>query len=304
MSNKIIKKRSLIPGSTSEVVIDAPHIAAKAKPGNFVILRVWEQGERIPLTIADADAKKGTITIVYLVMGKTTAHLETLKVGDSILDLCGPLGKPTHIEKVGTIICVGGGTGIAAMHHIAKGNHLAGNHVVAMVGARSKDLLLFVDELKSFCPEVLVSTDDGTCGQKGFVTDLLKERLCSEYDISPSELDSVKTSLADRLAADKGIAEVVAVGPVPMMRAVAQVVKPFEVKTTVSLNSIMVDGMGMCGACRVTVGGVVRFTCVDGPEFDGQLVDFNELASRLGAFRSQEKISSEHFHKGGCCSHG
>ncbi|MFA5074472.1 MAG: sulfide/dihydroorotate dehydrogenase-like FAD/NAD-binding protein, partial [Nitrospirota bacterium] len=282
----------------------APHIAAKAKPGNFIILRVDEKGERIPLTIADTDQKKGTITIVYLVLGKTTAHLESLKEGDSILDLCGPLGKPTHIEKMGTVICVGGGTGIAAMHHIAKGNHLAGNHVVAIVGARSKDLLLFVDELKSFCPEVLVSTDDGTCGQKGFVTDILRTRLCSEFGISPSEIDSVKTSLQDRLASDKSIAEVVAVGPVPMMRAVAQVVKPFGIKTTVSLNSIMVDGMGMCGACRVTVGGVVKFACVDGPEFDGQLVDFNELASRLGAFKPQEKISYEHFHKGGCCNHG
>ena len=304
MSNKILKKRSLIPGSTSELVIAAPHIAAKAKPGNFVILRMSEKGERIPLTIADADAKKGTITIVYLVLGKSTALLETLGEGDSIRDLCGPLGKATHIEKVGTVICVGGGTGIAAMHHIAKGNHLAGNHVVAMVGARSKDLLLFVDELKSFCPEVLVSTDDGTCGQKGFVTDLLTERLCKEYQISPSEIDSVTSSLKERLASDKGVAEVVAVGPVPMMRAVAEVVRPFGVKTTVSLNSIMVDGMGMCGACRVTVGGVVKFACVDGPEFDGQLVDFNELSRRLGAFRTQEKISMDHFHKGGCCDHG
>lgn len=282
MPNKIVKKRSLIPGSTSELVIEAPQIAAKAKPGNFVILRMSEKGERIPLTIADADAKKGTITIVYLVLGKSTALLETLKEGDCIRDLCGPLGKATHIEKMGTVICVGGGTGIAAMHHIAKGHHLAGNHVVAMVGARSKDLLLFVDELRAFCPEVLVSTDDGTYGRKGFVTEMLK----------------------DRLDADRNIAEVIAVGPVPMMRAVAQVVKPYDIKTTVSLNSIMVDGMGMCGACRVTVGGKVKFACVDGPEFDGQEVDFAELSRRLGAFRPQEKISLDHFHKGGCGCNG
>lgn len=273
MPNTILKKERLIPGQTSKLVIDAPHIARKAKPGNFVILRVCEKGERIPLTIADADPEAGTITIVYLVLGKSTAMLETLGEGDAILDLCGPLGKPTHIERCGTVICVGGGTGIAAMHHIAKGHHLAGNHVVAVIGARNKDLLLFHDELAAFCPEVLVSTDDGSFGHKGLVTDLLRQRLES----------------------DPGVAEVVAVGPVPMMAAVARTTEPFGVKTTVSLNSIMVDGIGMCGACRVTVGGETRFACVDGPEFDGHKVDFDELRKRLGAFRPQEKDSFDHF---------
>ena len=269
MSAPILKKESLIPGQTSRLVIHAPHIAKSAKPGNFIILRVTPNGERVPLTIADVDAKAGTITIVYLVMGKTTAVLEGLKEGDEILDLCGPLGKETHIEKIGTVICVGGGTGIAAMHHIAKGHHQAGNYVVAIIGARNKDLLLYHKELSAFCDEVLVSTDDGSLGHKGFVTELLR----------------------DRLEKDKSVKEVVAIGPVPMMEAVAKTTKPFNTPTVVSLNSIMVDGIGMCGACRVTVGGKVKFTCVDGPEFDGHLVDFAELRQRLATFKDQEKHS-------------
>ena len=275
---KILVKEKLIPGQTSKLVIDAPHIARKSKPGNFVILRITPDGERIPLTIADTDPDAGTVTIVYLVLGKTTAVLEELGEGDTILDLCGPLGKETHIENVGTVICVGGGTGIAAMHHIAKGHHMAGNRVVAIVGARSENLLLFCDELESFCPELEICTDDGSCGHKGFVTDILKKRL----------------------EEDKDIGEVVAVGPVPMMAAVARVAKPFNVKTTVSLNSIMVDGIGMCGACRVTVGGKTQFACVDGPEFDGLQVDFDELSKRLTAFKPQEAISYEEWKK----SHG
>ncbi len=271
MPSPIVKKESLIPGQTSRLIIHAPHIAKAAKPGSFIILRVSENGERIPLTIADTDKKAGTITIVYLVLGKTTAVLETLKEGDNIADLCGPLGKPTHIEKVGTVICVGGGTGIAAMHHIAKGHHAAGNHVVAIIGARSKSLLLYHDELSAFCPEVLVSTDDGSFGHKGLVTDLLVERLQK----------------------DKSVKEVVAIGPVPMMQAVANATKPFNVPTVVSLNSIMVDGIGMCGACRVSVGGETKFTCVDGPEFDGHLVDFVELRQRLATFRDQERHSHD-----------
>jgi len=278
--SKILKKRSLIPGQTSELTLDAPHIAAKARPGNFVVLRVGEKGERIPLTIADTDQKAGTITIVYLVLGKTTALMETLKEGDEITDVCGPLGKDTDIHKMdGPVICVGGGTGIAAMHHIAKGHHAAGNHVIAIIGARTKDLLLFEEELGRFCPEVLVTTDDGSKGRKGLVTDVLTERL----------------------KGDPTIGEVVAVGPVPMMAAVARAAKPFGVKTTVSLNSIMVDGIGMCGACRVSVGGKTRFACVDGPEFDGQEVDFNELASRLRAFKTMEQLSYEEFKKSHVC---
>ena len=255
MPTTILHKESLIPGRTSKLVLDAPQIAATAKPGHFVMLRVNEQGERFPLTIADTDPEKGTITIVYLVMGKSTMMLEALSEGDSILDVAGPLGKATHIVK-------------------------GDSYVIAIIGARSKDLLLFENELKSFCDEVLISTDDGSYGHKGFVTDLLK----------------------DRLEKDKKVQEVVAVGPVPMMQAVAGTTLPFGVVTTVSLNSLMVDGIGMCGACRVTVDGETKFTCVDGPEFDGHKVDFAELRQRLSAFRSQEKQSIEH-HEHRCSCH-
>lgn len=279
MPTPILHKESLIPGKTSKLVLHAPHIAQKAQPGHFVMLRMSPTGERIPLTIADTDAANGTITIVYLVLGKSTALLETLKEGDAIPDVCGPLGHPTHIEKRGTVICVGGGTGIAAMHHIAKGHSRAGNRVVGIIGARGKDLLLFEKELSSFADELLISTDDGSYGHKGLVTDLLR----------------------DRLEKDKTVFEVVAVGPVPMMAAVADTTRPFGVKTTVSLNPIMVDGIGMCGACRVSVGGKTKFACVDGPEFDGHEVDFPELRRRLSAYRDQERISFDSYNG---CAHG
>ncbi|AMD90622.1 ferredoxin-NADP+ reductase subunit alpha [Desulfovibrionaceae bacterium] len=279
MPTPILHKESLIPGKTSKLVLHAPHIAQKAHPGHFVMLRMSPTGERIPLTIADTDAANGTITIVYLVLGKSTALLETLKEGDAIPDVCGPLGHPTHIEKRGTVICVGGGTGIAAMHHIAKGHSRAGNRVVGIIGARGKDLLLFEKELSSFADELLISTDDGSYGHKGLVTDLLR----------------------DRLEKDKTVFEVVAVGPVPMMAAVADTTRPFGVKTTVSLNPIMVDGIGMCGACRVSVGGKTKFACVDGPEFDGHEVDFPELRRRLSAYRDQERISFDSYNG---CAHG
>jgi len=279
MNYRILQKKVLIPGQTTLLVIEAPHVAKKAKPGNFVILRTSEKGERVPLTIADCDPDAGTVTIVFLVVGKSTAELNTLEEGQHLADFCGPLGKATHIEKQGTVICVGGGTGVAAMHHIAKGHAAAGNHVVAIVGARNKDLLLFCNELGSFCPEVLIATDDGSRGHHGFVTDVLKQRL----------------------EEDKDVTEVVAIGPVPMMEAVTKVTKPFGVKTTVSLNSIMVDGIGMCGACRCTVGGQTKFACVDGPEFDGQQVDFAELRLRLAQFRPQEQESMALFqHKCQC----
>lgn len=269
MPTPILKKTILIPGKTSKMILKAPGIARKAKPGHFVMLRMDPAGERIPLTIADADPDKGEIAIVYLVLGKSTALLEALDEGNEILDVCGPLGKPTKIEKKGTVICVGGGTGIAAMHHIAKGHARAGNHVIAIIGARSKDLLLFEEELKSFVNELYICTDDGSYGRKGLVTDLLKELL----------------------EKDKSVGEVVAVGPVPMMDAVARCTLPFHVHTTVSLNPIMVDGIGMCGACRVSVGGQTKFACVDGPEFDGHQVDFAELRRRLGAFKKEEELS-------------
>ena len=274
MPTPILRKERLIPGKTSKLVLHAPEIAAKARPGHFVMLRMSPEGERIPLTIADTDPARGEITIVYLVLGKSTALLEALEAGDSILDVCGPLGRPTKIEKVGTVICVGGGTGIAAMHHIAKGHARAGNHVVAVIGAREKSLLLFEKELMGFVNELVVCTDDGSYGRKGLVTEPLKERLEAG-----------------------GVGEVVAVGPVPMMAAVAETTRPFGVATTVSLNPIMVDGIGMCGACRVSVGGKTKFACVDGPEFDGHQVDFPELRRRLAAFREQEAESYDRYRK-------
>ena len=274
MPTPILRKERLISGKTSKLVLQAPEIAAKARPGHFVMLRMSPEGERIPLTIADTDPSRGEITIVYLVLGKSTALLETLEAGDSILDVCGPLGRPTQIEKVGTVVCVGGGTGIAAMHHIAKGHARAGNHVVAVIGAREKSLLLFEKELMDFANELVVCTDDGSYGRKGLVTEPLKERLGAG-----------------------GVGEVVAVGPVPMMAAVAEVTRPFGVRTTVSLNPIMVDGIGMCGACRVSVGGKTKFACVDGPEFDGHEVDFPELRRRLAAFREQETESFDRYRK-------
>lgn len=281
MPTKILHKEKLIPGRTSKLVLDAPQIAATARPGHFVILRVDEKGERFPLTIADTDKEHGTITIVYLVLGRSTQMLEELEEGQFIHDVCGPLGRATCIERFEApkkVICVGGGTGVAAMHHIAKGHHEAGNYVIACIGARNKDLLLFQKELSLFCDEVLVSTDDGSEGQKGIVTDLVRNRLDSEGG---------------------NIAEVVAVGPVPMMQGVADLTRGYGVPTTVSLNSLMVDGLGMCGACRVTVGGEMKFTCVDGPEFDGHKVDFAELRSRLGSFRTQEAQTREH-HRCNC----
>ncbi|MDR0816053.1 MAG: sulfide/dihydroorotate dehydrogenase-like FAD/NAD-binding protein [Desulfovibrio sp.] len=275
MPTTILHKKSLIPGKTSKLTLYAPDIAARARPGHFVMLRMHDKGERIPLTIADTDPEKGSIVIVYLVIGKSTAFLENLAEGDDILDVCGPLGRPTHIEKGGTAVCVGGGTGIAAMHHIAKGHFRAGNRVVGIIGARSKDLLLFEKELSSFAHELLVSTDDGSYGRKGFVTELLRERLEKDMDVF----------------------EVVAVGPVSMMAAVAETTRPFGVRTTVSLNPVMVDGIGMCGACRVSVGGKTKFACVDGPEFDGHQVDFAELRRRLAAYRDQEKISLDMYER-------
>ncbi|WP_045215446.1 sulfide/dihydroorotate dehydrogenase-like FAD/NAD-binding protein [Desulfonatronovibrio magnus] len=275
MINKILKKRILIPDKVSELTVYAPHIAKNARPGNFVVLRLTPTGERIPLTIADRDPEQGTILIVYLVLGKSTALLDTFAEGDTILDLCGPLGKPTHITRSGKVLCVGGGTGIAAMHHIAKGNYEAGNQVISVIGARSQDLLLFKPELEKISAQVLVATDDGSLGHKGFVTEVLKKYLEDNNDVH----------------------EVVAVGPVPMMKAVAGVTAPFDVRTIVSLNSIMVDGVGMCGACRVSVKGETFFACVDGPEFEAAHVDFDELMMRLNAFKSQEKQSMALFEK-------
>jgi ferredoxin--NADP+ reductase len=269
---KIVKREEMAEGTVILNEIDAPRIARKAKPGQFVILKANEEGERIPLTMAETDPEQGTVTIIYMVVGKSTALFKTLQVGDSYQDVIGPLGKATEIENVGNVICVGGGTGIAVMHPITRALKEAGNHVTAIVGARTKDLLILEDRMRDASHELLICTDDGSYGRKGFVTEALKDVL------------------------DKGnIQLVVAIGPVPMMKFVSKMTKEYGVKTIVSLNPIMVDGTGMCGGCRVTVGGQTKFACVDGPEFDGHLVDYDELMLRLRAYCEDEKRCYEDY---------
>ena len=269
---KIVKREEMAGGTVILNEIEAPLIAKKAKPGQFVILRANETGERIPLTMAETDPEKGTITVIYMVVGKTTALFKTLKVGDAYQDVIGPLGKPTHLEKVGTVVCVGGGTGIAVLHPITRGLKEIGNHIITIIGARSKDLLILEDRMRAVSDELYPCTDDGSYGHHGFVTDVLKEVL-------------------DKQKVD----QVVAIGPVPMMKFVSKITKDYEVPTIVSLNPIMVDGTGMCGGCRVRVGGENKFACVDGPEFDGHLVDYDELMMRLQAYCEEEKQCYEGF---------
>ncbi len=269
---EILKRQEMADGTVVMNEISAPKIAQKAKPGQFVILKATETGERIPLTMADTNAKKGTVTVIYQVVGKSTALFKSLQVGDRYQDVIGPLGKATHLEKVGTVVCVGGGTGVAVIHPITRGLKELGNHVIAIIGARTKDLLILEDKMKAASHELHVCTDDGSYGHHGFVTDVLKEVL---------EKEDVKL--------------VVGIGPVPMMKFVSKMTAEYNVKTLVSLNSIMVDGTGMCGCCRVSVGGKTQFACVDGPEFDGHLVDFDELAQRLDAYKEDEKRAYEKY---------
>ncbi|MBN2488793.1 MAG: sulfide/dihydroorotate dehydrogenase-like FAD/NAD-binding protein [Methanosarcinaceae archaeon] len=275
MTYKIIEKYEMVP-TIHLMKINAPDVAKAAKPGQFIILRIDETGERIPLTIADYDAKNGSVTIIFQEMGKTTKQLATLTAADEIQDFVGPLGKPSDIEKLGNIVLVGGGVGVAPIYPQAKAYHEMGNKVISIIGARSADLLILEDEMRSVSDELHITTDDGTKGHHGFVTDVVKQLLES----------------------DKDIARVVAIGPPVMMRAVAGVTKPFDVETIVSLNPIMIDGTGMCGGCRVSVGGETKFACVDGPEFDARLVDFDLLMSRLGLYRSEEAKAIEKYEHG------
>ncbi len=273
---EIVEREEMAQGTIISNWVKAPKIAQKAKPGQFVILRANEKGERIPLTMADTDPAKGLINVIYMVVGKSTALFKTLKVGDSYLDVIGPLGQPTHLEKVGKVVCVGGGTGIAVLHPITRGLKQIGNHVISVIGARSKDLLILEDKMKAVSNELYVCTDDGSYGHHGFVTDMLKKVLEENKDV--------------------GLA--VCIGPVPMMKFCAKMTKEFNVKTLVSLNPIMLDGTGMCGCCRVQVGGKMQFACVDGPEFDGHEVDFEELTLRLRSYLPEEKVSYDQFLSG------
>jgi ferredoxin--NADP+ reductase len=266
----IVRAESLAPTITL-FEIKAPFVARKRKAGNFVMIRVEEGGERIPLTIADSNPAEGTITLIVQAIGGTTKLLSGRKAGDSILDVVGPLGNPTPIENHGVVACVGGGVGTAELYPIAKALKEAGNTVHTIIGARSRELVILEKEMQSCSDRVYVTTDDGSYARKGFVTDQLKE-LC----------DGAQPPHA-----------VYAIGPLPMMKAVARLTQPYGIHTLVSLNTIMVDGTGMCGGCRVTVGGQMKFACVDGPEFDGHKVDFDELMMRNRTYIDMEKVTDE-----------
>ena len=270
---KIIRKERL-NDSVVLMEIDAPFIAKKAQAGQFIIFRVDEQGERVPLTIADYDREKGTITIIYQTAGKSTIQLAELNEGDSILDVVGPLGVPTHFDpSVKKVAVVGGGVGNAIAYPQAKMLHNKNVSVDVIAGFRNKDIVILEDEFKAVSNRLIITTDDGSYGTKGFVTNALQELIDAgnKYDA------------------------VIAIGPVPMMKFICEVTRPYGIKTLVSLNPIMVDGTGMCGGCRVTVDGKIRYACVEGPDFDGHLVDFDELTKRNATYREKEQIEKEHF---------
>ena len=269
---KILEKEVFSP-IIKLMVIDAPKVAKSCKAGQFIILRINDEGERIPLTIADYDREKGTITIVYQEVGKSTEQLGALEAGDYIKDFVGPLGEASHIEKFGTVLVVGGGVGIAPVHPIARSLKEAGNHVIGVIGSRTKELMFWEDKMREACSELHVTTDDGTYVRKGFVTDVMKEII--------------------EARGKENINLVIAIGPQPMMRACSNLTKEYGLKTIVSLNALMVDGTGMCGCCRVSVGGKTKFVCVDGPEFDAHEVDWLELGRRGAYFRDQEQAARE-----------
>lgn len=277
-----IQAKSILASRIVKLVVEAPKIAAKAQPGHFVVVRVNERAERIPLTIADFDRAKGTVTLIIQEVGKSTALINQMEPGDSFLDILGPLGAPYPIEKVGTVVGVAGGLGAAPLYPKVKALYEAGNKVIVILGAQRKELLILMDELKAVSHELIIATDDGSYGIKGLVTEPLRQVL-------------------DREKVD----EVIAIGPVPMMDACVKVTKERDLKTVVSLNAIMVDGTGMCGGCRVTVGGESKFCCVDGPSFDGLKVDFAELRQRQRYYKEQEQQA---YHQcqcgtGGCQCH-
>lgn len=269
MGYKILRKKELCTNQY-ELTIHAPYITKNAQAGQFIILRVSEDGERVPLTIADYDREKGELTIVFMAVGYTTKQLATLEVGDELVDIVGPLGQPTHIEKYGTVVCLAGGYGAAPCYLIAKAFKEAGNKVYMIMGARTKDLIFWQDKMKNACTELFITTDDGSLGIKGFVTGVMEDIMNKE-----------KVDYA------------IAVGPMPMMRAVAELTRGKGIKTEASMNPIMVDGTGMCGACRVTVGGEVKFACVDGPDFDAHQIDFDEVINRTKIYKDYEKKRSE-----------
>lgn len=270
----IVKKR-VLNETVTLMEIEAPLVARKALPGQFIIFRIDEEGERIPLTIAGYDREKGTVTIIFQKVGYTTMKLDTLNEGDALLDFVGPLGETSHTEGVKRAAVIGGGLGVAIAYPQAKALHEAGCEVDLIVGFRNEHLIILKDELAAACTDLTIMTDDGSNGNKGFVTQALQAKL----------------------DAGKAYDEVIAIGPLPMMKAVCDLTKPKDIKTIVSMNPIMIDGTGMCGGCRVTVGGVTKFACVDGPDFDGHQVDWAEAISRSRMFRPEEQRAMEKLHK-------
>lgn len=267
--HEIVVREELAQGTMIKQVIVAPRIAAKGNAGQFIILRVNDTGERIPLTLADIDRAAGTITLVYQIVGKTTALLASMKVGQFIKDICGPLGEPEHLASNSTVVCIGGGTGIAVIHHITKALSERKNYVITILGARTYDLIILEEEMRQYSNELHITTDDGSSGLHGFVTDALQKVTTERNDINI----------------------VYAIGPIPMMKNVCKMTKAFGIPTKVSLNPIMIDGTGMCGGCRVTVDGKTKFCCVDGPHFDGHKVDWDTITLRRNIFLRKEKIS-------------
>ncbi len=268
-----IRKREELGCNVIRYVVDAPIIAAHRKPGQFVIIRVTDHSERIPLTIADANPDTGTISLIVQSVGKTTREMAMLKPGDAIHDIVGPLGRPTHIQQFGTVLCVGGGIGIAPLYPIAKGMKEAGNHVITILGARTRDLLILEDDMRSVSDEIIVTTDDGSYGTKGLVTDAIRSLVSGGTHID----------------------QAVVIGPPLMMKFTSLLTKELGIPTMASLNPIMIDGTGMCGGCRVTVGGEVKFACVDGPEFDAHQVDWDSMIRRLGTYRTAEQAAAERY---------
>lgn len=276
VSFKILEKRRMNPEVTF-MKLEAPHVVKNVLAGQFIVIKIDEKGERIPLTIYDSDKSEGTVSIIFQEIGKTTKQLAALEAGGAVADIIGPLGKHTHVENLGRIICIGGGVGTAEVYPVARAFKDAGNEIISIIGARNKDLLLLVDEMKALSSQIYITTDDGSGGRKGLVTDVLEELLKKDtYSL------------------------VYTVGPILMMRAVASATRKYNIKTIVSLNANMVDATGMCGTCRVSVGGQTKFTCVDGPDFDGHEVDFVGLINRDGRFKDKEEESLRIYEKTKC----
>lgn len=268
---KITRKQELAKDIT-RIIVEAPAIAQKARAGQFVVVVIDEEGERIPLTLADWDRDKGTITLIFQKVGYSTKKLGALNIGDDIQHILGPLGHPTEIKNIGEVYCIGGGVGIAEVYPVSRAFKQAGNRVIGIIGARTKDLVILEKEMSDICDELFIATDDGSYGQKGFVTDVLKDLF-----------DAIERSTHTRYPN-----LVYAIGPVGMMKAVSELTRDYKIKTVVSINPIMVDATGMCGSCRCTVGGRTVFGCVDGPDFDGHQIDFDELEKRLKLFENEE----------------